>query len=107
MNNLELMKRLCAMFPGLRGVPGTDPWDALEILQWLLDTGSPTGGSSCAARFVLQVWDWAEDWRAVAKKEGIRGWRHFAPFNAVEALSRWDADHAAAFAQWVNFPFFP
>lgn len=106
-DNLEQMRRLCDAFPTLRGKPGTDPFDAEVLLRWLLDTGGPTAGSSCAARFVLQVWDYGQDWRAFAKQLGIRHWRAFQPFNPVEALARWDAEHAQAFLAYCELPFHP
>lgn len=110
----ERMTTLCTGFPTLRGVPGTDPWDAIELLSWLVDSGAPTGGSRYAAAFCLQVWNCSEDWAALAmqpRHEGGLGLRkgsvHLEPFNVVRAHAVWDDEHARAFRAWVENPFHP
>lgn len=62
------MTRLAKLFPSLReGVPGVDPWDAIELLDWLCGP-APTSGSTQAALFVLGAWN-DHDWIEVAKAE--------------------------------------
>src|SRR5688572_31267540 len=80
--------------PTLRGVPGTDPWNAMQLLEWLCTSGGVTTGSRHAARFVLQVWNPSTDWGALAMAPpaeeglGLKG-VELAPFNVVEALALW------------------
>jgi hypothetical protein len=62
------MARLCAAFPSLHDVPGTDPWDASSLLGWLLGP-APTSGSRSAALFVLGVWNPQTDWNTVVADE--------------------------------------
>ena len=108
----ERMVRLCRAFPTLRGVPGTDPWNALHLLEWLCTSGGVTTGSSHAARFILQVWNPSTDWGALAMKslseEGL-GLQNveLQPFNVVKALAVWDSEHEAAFLAWAELPFWP
>lgn len=113
-DNRAQMTRLCLAFPSLRGAEGVDPWDPLEFLHWLCTSGAVTAGSDCAGRFVLQVWNSAEDWLAVARELGYvprrkpRERRPFpAPFNVAEAFGRWDEVHRAAFLAWCEAPFHP
>jgi hypothetical protein len=61
------MERLCALFPSLRGVSGTDPWDVDALLTWLSGP-APTSGSTQAALFVLGVWNPGTDWKEVAEE---------------------------------------
>jgi hypothetical protein len=106
------MTRLCRSFPTLRGVPGADPWNAMQLLEWLCTSGGVTTGSKHAARFVLQVWNPSTDWGALAMTPpaeeglGLKG-VELAPFNAVEALAVWDSDHGRAFREWCELPFWP
>jgi hypothetical protein len=108
----ERMVRLCHAFPTLRGVPGTDPWNALRFLEWLCTSGGVTTGSKHAGRFVLQVWNPSTDWGALAMQplaeEGL-GLKdvELAPFNVVQALAAWDSDHERAFCDWAELPFWP
>jgi hypothetical protein len=106
------MTRLCNAFPTLRGVPGTDPWNAMRFLEWLCASGAVTGGSRHAGRFVLQVWNASDDWGALAGApvaEGGLGLKgvELLPFNVVDALASWDSDHTRAFRDWVELPFWP
>ena len=55
------MARLAHLFPSMRGVPGTDPWDAQQLIDWL-KSPAPTSGSSAAARFLLGVWNGGMIW---------------------------------------------
>jgi hypothetical protein len=67
----EGMQRLCRLFPTLRGVPGTDPWEWDKLLEWL--TGpAPTSGSTWAALFVLGVWNPTTDWSDMAQELPLR-----------------------------------
>jgi hypothetical protein len=110
--NRVAMERLCALFPTLRGVPGTSPWDAMHLLTWLVTSEAPTSGSRHAAKFVLQVWNSGDDWQEWARLPkdqdglGIED-AVLQPFNAVAALAVWDEAHAKAFRTWVHTPFFP
>jgi len=70
----EGMQRLCRLFPTLRGVPGTDPWEWDKLLEWL--TGpAPTSGSTWAALFVLGVWNPTTDWSDMAQELPLRACR--------------------------------
>jgi hypothetical protein len=106
------MSRLCNRFPTLVGVPGTDPWDAGELLRWLFTSGAPTSGSVHAAKFVLQVWNASQDWEAFVRLPlekgglGIEG-ATLSPFNVVSALGVWDEAHAAGLRAWLELPFWP
>jgi len=108
----QRMVRLSHAFPTLPGVPGTDPWNAMHLLEWLCTSGAVTTGGKHAARFVLQVWNPSTDWGALAMKpaadEGL-GLKdvELAPFNVVEALAVWDSDHDRAFREWCELPFWP
>lgn len=111
-DNRVAMTRLCNLFPTLVGVPGTDPWTPHELLRWLLTSGGPTSGSVHAAKFVLQVWNSAADWQALARAPveddglGIDDAR-LTPFNVVAALGTWDHEHTSAFLRWAYTPFWP
>lgn len=114
-NGAPRMTKLCHAFPTLRGVPGTDPWNAMVFLRWLCTSGAVTTGSRFAGQFVLQVWnpttDWAQVALAPAGPEGL-GLRadevgRLEPFNLVRALAHWDSDHEDALRSWVELPFWP
>src|SRR6266496_4750317 len=58
----ESMTRLARMFPSLSTASGVEPWDAIQLLEWLCGP-APTSGSTWAALFCLGVWhdlDWSE-----------------------------------------------
>jgi hypothetical protein len=108
----ERMERLCRAFPTLRGQPGTSPWNAMHLLEWLCTGGGVTTGSHHAARFVLQVWNSSTDWGALAmktpEKEGLGlASVELSAFNVVQALAVWDSDHESAFRHWCELPFWP
>ena len=103
----ERMRRLCASFPTLRGAPGTDPWDALRLVEWLCTSGAVTTGSRFAGQFVLQVWNPTTDWGAQAKVSLGLTEVALPPFNVVLALAHWDDDHEGAFRAWAELPFWP
>lgn len=63
----ESMTRLCGLFPSLRGVPGTRPWNAIELLEWLCGP-APGSGAHWAGLFVLGVWNPGTDWREEAQQ---------------------------------------
>ncbi|MDD9940779.1 MAG: hypothetical protein OXU20_06935 [Myxococcales bacterium] len=101
------MGRLCASFPSLRGVPGSDPWDAMQLLTWVCSSGAVTTGGRLAAQFVLQVWNPTTDWGAQARRILEIEDAELRPFNVVVALARWDDDHERAFRRWAELPFWP
>ena len=108
----ERMARLCRTFPTLRGVPGTEPWNAMHFLDWLCTSPAVTTGSDHAGRFVLQVWNPGTNWAELAMKSpadeglGLKG-IELEPFNVVQALAVWDSDHERAFLEWCALPFWP
>ncbi len=50
------MSELANLFPTMRGVPGTNPWNVEALIAWM-NTGAPTTGSWHAAMFLLGVWN--------------------------------------------------
>lgn len=123
----QAMAQLAALFPSMRGVPGTEPWDALPLLAWMCGS-APTGGSWLAARFLLGVWSPNNLWGDLALEEGFlalpeqispeeapraQKWlddqvaRLNRPFDFFQAINTWDEKHAAAFMRFVAAPFFP
>jgi hypothetical protein len=104
----EAMVVLCWLFPSLQGVPGANPWEPAELLNWLANSGAPTAAGRHAARFVLQVWNSSANWVQVARAEGVKNatrLRH--PFNLAEAWASWDEPHRAALLAWLDNPFHP
>lgn len=105
------MVRLCQSFPTLRGAPGTDPWDPMALLRWILG-GAATSGNTHAVKFVLQVWNSRVDWQQIARAPadseheglGIKD-AVLSPFNVVDALAVWDDEHTQAFLKWAHTPF--
>jgi hypothetical protein len=83
----------------MRGVPGTDPWDALQLIAWC-NTGAPMSGSGWAARFLLSVWNPSTNWN----EEGLPG---AGRFELMEAWAIFDDPHRAGVMQWLDAPFWP
>jgi hypothetical protein len=112
-NNLESMARLVASFPTLRRslggvlIDGLGEWNANVFLTWACGP-EPGSGARDAARFVLSVWNSSTDWDAAARDLRLlkRGQR-LGRFEAVKAISNWDAEHLAAFIAWTELPFWP
>jgi hypothetical protein len=101
------MTALCARFPSLREVPGTNPFDAIALLHWLT-SGAATSGSRWAALFVLQVWNNTTDWRKVARENGVKHAKGVPPrFDLFEAWPVWDDAHRAAAQTWLKEPIYP
>jgi hypothetical protein len=99
------MEALVCSFPTLRGAAGASPWDQHRFAKWASRGGHLTNANRQAAAFVLAVWNGGEP-------ETGEAWYREAPYNVVRfdvvsAMAVWDACHAAAFAAWVNKPFFP
>jgi len=97
------MVSLCASFPTLRGVPGTNPWNQEVFAQWASGP-APSHGIRQAAAFVLSVWNGGTPcdggwWNSGDFSVGV--------FDPVEALGTWDRQHAHAFMQWCAKPFWP
>lgn len=104
------MTALCAHFPSLRGVPGTEPWEVVALLDWLVNSGAPTSGSRHAALFVLSVWSSGPtDWEEVAhvnevpNSDRLRDIR----FDLTHAWAVWDDLHRDAVLAWLLNPFYP
>jgi hypothetical protein len=95
----QAMTALAKLLPSMRDVPGTDPWDAVQLVAWC-NTGAPTSGSGWAARFLLSVWNPSTNWN----EEGLPG----APrFDLLEAWAIFDDQHRAGVMQWLDAPFWP
>ena len=87
------MAWLCRQFPTLHGAHGADPFDADALDCWVR-SGAATSAGRNAVRFVLQVWNSRERWKA-------------GPFNVVDAMAGWDDTHRAGFLRWAADPWFP
>lgn len=100
----QKMVALAKLFPSMRGVPGTDPWDVESLIKWM-NGPATTSGSWNAAIFLLGVWnphtDWKKECGLKVRKGGI------GRFDLFRALGCWDAQHEAAFLEWVKYPFWP
>jgi hypothetical protein len=90
----EAMTTLAALFPSMRGVPGTDPWNVEMLIEWS-NSGAPTSGSIWAARFLLSVWNPSTNW----SEFGLPG---AGKFDVHEAWSCWDDVHRAAAMKWLE-----
>ena len=100
------MSQLASSFPSLAGAPGVRPWDQNALLSWLCTEGL-SHGELLAARFVLGVWNPSTKWDDIAREEGLPFPGHAVRFDFFEAAGVWDRNHLAAFAAWVDAPFFP
>jgi hypothetical protein len=99
-NDLKLaMSALAQLFPSMRGVPGTDPWDVDRLIAWC-NTGAPTSGSGWAARFLLTVWNPGTNWN----EYGLPG---AGKFDLMPAWDVFDDPHRAAVIAWLDAPFYP
>lgn len=87
----EQMLALAESFPTLRGV--LRAWDPTALDRWAL-LPSHGAGAFNAARFVLSVYNPRADWKC-------------GHFDVHLALWSWDAEHHAAFAAWVQKPWWP
>ena len=88
------MTALCATLPSLHGQPGTAPFDAEALHQWLLTSGARTSGNAAAVAFVLAVFN-------------ELAWREKLPFFVGDALAVWDRAHREAFVRWASEPWWP
>lgn len=97
------MSELANLFPTMRAVPGTDPWDVHQLIAWM-NTGAPTTGSWHAAMFLLGVWNPYTKWNqeGVKMRKGASG-----KFDLLVAMQGWDQDHIDAAMEWIRNPFFP
>lgn len=106
-NGGSSMARLANLFPSVRGVPGTDPFDALALLRWAVSTGA-SHGEILAAKFLLSVWNPGIDWEKTAREHNlITTGQKFSRFDLFEAMNVWDQIHIKAFLTWIELPFFP
>jgi hypothetical protein len=99
----QAMSELANLFPTMRGVPGTDPWNVQQLLAWM-NTGAPTTGSWHAAMFLLGVWNPHTKWNqeGVKMRKGATG-----KFDLFVAMQGWDQQHIDAAREWIANPFFP
>lgn len=97
------MSELAKLFPTMRGVPGTDPWNVEKLIAWL-NTGAPTSGSWHAAMFLLGVWNPHTKWNkeGVKMRKGASG-----KFDLFAAYGVWDEHHIQAMQEWLAVPFWP
>lgn len=98
----QRMTVLSQLFPTMRGVPGTDPWNVDQLIQWM-NSGAPTSGSWWAAMFLLGVWSPSQDWREC----GLKVKKGHGRFNFFNAMSTWDDQHIQAMQEWIALPFWP
>jgi len=101
------MEALVCSFPTLRGAAGASPCDQIRFAKWASRGGHLTNASRMAAAFVLTVWN-----GGAGDPEGDPAWFREAPyavrpFDVVTAMAVWDSCHQAAFAAWINKPFWP
>ena len=97
------MSEMAKLFPTMRGVPGTDPWNVEKLIAWL-NTGAPTSGSWHAVMFLLGVWNPHTKWN----KEGVRMRKGASgKFDMFAALAVWDGQHLQAMQEWIAAPFWP
>jgi hypothetical protein len=101
----KAMAELCALFPALEDVPGTNPWDQMKVLSWLAEVGA-SHGERCAAIFVLSVWNSGTDWSEMAKENGLDH-ENVPRFDLFEAMGVWDNQNHSAFLAWAQNPFWP
>jgi hypothetical protein len=99
----QRMSALANLFPTMRGVPGTAPWNVDLLIKWM-NGPAPTSGSWNAAMFLLGVWNPKTNWKECGLKlrKGVQG-----RFDFFRAIGCWDAEHEAAFMEWVKYPFWP
>jgi hypothetical protein len=97
------MSQLANLFPTMRGVPGTNPWNVEKLIAWL-NTGAPTSGSWHAAMFLLGVWNPSTKWNqeGVRMRKGASG-----KFDLFAAYAAWDHKHIQAMQEWIAAPFWP
>jgi hypothetical protein len=115
--NREQMTALARLFPTMcrfdgSMVPGCDPWDPFDLVNWLNTSGEPSSGSRHAALFLLSVWN-GDDWAAHGLKlrrrrkgDDATG-RRIGRFDFNDAWAVWDAKHRAAALAWLLNPFWP
>ena len=108
----QQMARLAWSFPALRRADGIGEhdWDREAFLRWLVSS-APTACAWHAGRFVLSVWSSSTNWNAIARAENEELVEDDPDldlrFDLVLAMATWDDEHRAAFAQWIQVPFFP
>jgi hypothetical protein len=97
------MTELANLFPTMRGVPGTNPWNVEQLIAWM-NTGAPTSGSWHAAMFLLGVWNPSTKWNqeGVRMRKGASG-----KFDLFAAYAVWDHNHIRAMQEWIAAPFWP
>ena len=97
---LAIMEDLARRFPSLEGASGLSPWQPLALIAWANFYAPPGTAAASTVRFLLGVWDPRRDWAM----EGLAQWM---PFNLAEACNVWSDDDRAAFAEWLETPFWP
>jgi hypothetical protein len=102
------------MFPTLDEADGVDPFD-VDILDAWACGPVPSSGGRYAAQFILAVWSGRVGRvgsRPTRDSEGSwifnveTAWK-CGPFDVVDALGTWDAQHRSAFLEWAANPWWP
>jgi hypothetical protein len=108
------MTALALLFPSMTRhdgstIPGVDPWDPGELVNWLNSSGEPTGGSRHVALFLLSIWN-SDDWAAHGlrvRKPAHKADRRIGRFDLADAMAVWDSKHRQAAFAWLLNPFWP
>ena len=81
----ERLPSLARRFPSLVDANGLEPWAPGELHDWLV---AQPGDSAArhSALLLLSLWGEGE----------------WPPFNVVEALASWDAEHKLIFSRWAR-----
>ena len=87
------MTRLAESFRCLEYKPGVRPWDAAALAEWA-SSGEGTDPEMQAAAFVLEVASMAAVWEGVPS------------FKMHDAALAWSKDDRAAFAAWIQAPWY-
>jgi len=77
----------CFPFLDRKEIPGRDPWDAELLVEWWAKAPA-TDTERMAVAFALNVWNH----------------RIEVPFDAMEALARWDTTNRRVFVLWAQDP---
>ncbi len=87
------MTRLAESFRSLEYKPGVRPWDAATLAEWVRG-GEATAAEAQAAAFVLEIANMSAVWDGVPS------------FKMHDAALAWGKDDRAAFAAWVQAPWY-
>ncbi len=87
------MTRLAESFRCLEYKPGVRPWNAAELADWVR-SGEANPAEAQAAAFVLEVANMSAVWDGVPS------------FKMHDAALAWSRDDRAAFAAWMQAPWY-